>query len=103
VTTVLGTLRRLANREDTAGILQGYRTEEPEKRGSIDTPRLEIVKPGAVSARSVGDLSTWTPDIWEAWDERVAIRCFDGGLPLEEAEREATRDVERSLELGRMP
>jgi hypothetical protein len=39
------------------------------------------------------ELRSWPAELQEAWQERAAIRYFDGGLPKEEAERLAFDDV----------
>lgn len=44
-----------------------------------------------------GELALASPSFREWWEERAAIREFDGGLPRAVAEREAYGDVMRAL------
>jgi hypothetical protein len=39
------------------------------------------------------ELASWPPDWREAWEERAAIMEYDAGLPRDEAERSAFKDV----------
>ncbi len=44
------------------------------------------------------ELKFWSPELQEAWQERAAIRYFDGGLNQEKAERLAFEDVKRQID-----
>lgn len=44
------------------------------------------------------ELQSWSAEFQEAWQERAAIRYFDGGLNKEDAERLAFEDVKRQID-----
>lgn len=74
-------------------------------------PKLPGDDPGVLSVESVlsgkgypvvvPEAAPVNPDtrreLWDDWEERAAIREYDGGQPREVAEREAAREVGLSV------
>jgi len=62
-----------------------------EKAGGAGGNVLERSKTSPLSWRE--ELSTWSEDLRDWWEERAALMEYDGGLPREEAEFQAFESV----------
>lgn len=71
------------------------RAKEPTSPSptSLAPPEARSWQEGPFPFDFLREVESWPEDAREEWDERVAIRRFDGGLPLHEAEWEAYLDV----------
>jgi hypothetical protein len=83
---------------------RGYnpRRAGPEQQREALTPALrgflEWKAPEAAGPAAGDPPSDLPPDLFELWEERVAIVHFDGGLPWPDAEAAALADVLRRSE-----
>lgn len=92
-----GGLRRFANANPAnAANVEGRRAGSLAGLAALalaspPSPKVECV-PNDAESSNVG--STWTlPELLADWDERAAIKEYDGGMSRADAEREAWRLV----------
>lgn len=58
-----------------------------------DGKRVRLKVPSGVPRSTIDEISVFREDIIEAYNERAAIREFDGGFSTEEAQRLAIEDL----------
>lgn len=80
------TAHRLRFRAPTGGL-------SPERRESVATLRAELIALVENGAVLPWDISAWPEFARDTYEERAAIREFDGGAARQDAERDAERDV----------
>ena len=79
-------------------LLQKYASDNHTQ----DASRQDSSQKSSLGSPECGHIpvDNWPPDLREAYEERAAIMEFDGGLPREEAERQAAQLYAPQLATG---